>query len=261
VLELSGAEQCPAACYVGHCVRRRHTHFYVHVQAPQKRARRTPHSAKGIAGADPDAPSTLLNQTDAPALPDAQRPAEPGSRPLSRLGSALAGADDQGGKEATLPLAIDTVIRTKWLDGEYHLARVVSVRDKAGAKDAADKEYYMHYVNMNRRMDTWVTADVMDLSWAEYDGIDEKRCAQLAHALSWPLRSSAPAFSRPLGQSAVTCGACAHPDLRLQAPQRHGSHDSTTPDSGAPHTAPRERVQPRPEAQVRGRPRLRARQL
>lgn len=55
---------------------------------------------------------------------------------------------------------------------------MVSVRDRPGARGPADKEYYMHYVNMNRRMDAWVSADVMDLSWHEIDSIDEKRCAR-----------------------------------------------------------------------------------
>lgn len=88
--------------------------------------------------------------------------------------------EDGASKEAVLPLKVDTVLRTKWLDGEYHLARVVSVRDKPGAAHSTDKEYYVHYINKNRRMDTWVTADVMDLSWHEMDTIDEKRCAFLA---------------------------------------------------------------------------------
>lgn len=81
------------------------------------------------------------------------------------------------GKEATLPLKVDTVIKTKWLDGAYHLARVVSTRPRPGGKDDTDKEYYMHFINMNRRMDTWLTADAMDLSWHEMDSIDERRCA------------------------------------------------------------------------------------
>ena len=147
-----------------------------------KRARRTTgHVAKGLAVADPDAPLLGVDPADHLGQPhEALRPGPP-TRPGSRADSHAGPADDDmTNKEATLPLPVDTVIRTKWLDGEYHLARVVSVRDRAGAVDPSDKEYYMHYVNMNRRMDTWVTAHVMDLSWHEFDGIDEKRCARCA---------------------------------------------------------------------------------
>ena len=156
-----------------------------------------------------------------PALLEAGRSADPLSRPISRLGSqsGLPADDELISKEATLPLCVDTVIRTKWLDGEYHLARVVSMRDKPGAKDSADKEYYMHYVNMNRRMDTWVTADVMDLSWHEIDSIDEKRCAFARPTAScmgshcYLLICKAPACAQAADQPAnwvLGCMAVAH---------------------------------------------------
>jgi hypothetical protein len=146
------------------------------LQGPSKRARRT-QSAKGLIAAEADEPPTEVDHADAAIPSEIPHHQQAASAPLSRSGSQAIGDEDVGTKEAVLPLKEDTVIRTKWLDGQFHLARVVSVRTRAGAGDETDKEYYMHYVNMNRRMDAWVTAEVMDLSWHEIDSIDEKRFA------------------------------------------------------------------------------------
>ena len=152
-----------------------------------KRARRTTgHVAKGLAVADPDAPLLGVDPADHLGQPhEALRPGPP-TRPGSRADSQAGPADDDmTNKEATLPLPVDTVIRTKWLDGEYHLARVVSVRDRSGAVDPNDKEYYMHYVNMNRRMDTWVTAHVMDPLVARVRWHRREEVRALCSAVRW----------------------------------------------------------------------------
>jgi hypothetical protein len=155
------------------------TQFNPLLQGPAPKRARRGLSAKGLASSQPDLPSTYVDAFEASAAPDVQQFADPASAPISRAESQGRGEDEASGKEATLPLKVDTVVRAKWLDGAYHLARVVSTRLRPGAKDETDKEYYMHFINMNRRMDTWVTADAMDLSWHEMDAIDERRCAVL----------------------------------------------------------------------------------
>jgi hypothetical protein len=123
---------------------------------------------------DPDAAAVSPLADAVPENHEAPR-SDPRSQATSQSGERA-----EGGKVTSLPLGIDTVIRCKWKDGEYHLARVVHTRLPEGSKDEKSTEYYMHYINMNRRMDSWCTIDMIDLSWHVHDGIDEKRCAMLA---------------------------------------------------------------------------------
>ena len=111
------------------------------------------------------------------AIPDST---DPSRDPTHRSqATSQSGERAEGSEVTSLPLVVDTVINTKWKDGEYHLARVVSTRKPRHATDEKDTEYYMHFINMNRRMDTWCNIGMMDLSWHVYDGIDEKRCDSL----------------------------------------------------------------------------------
>lgn len=71
------------------------------------------------------------------------------------------------------------VVNTQWRDGKFYKGRVVDRRKRPNAKDDTDYEYYMHYINMNRRMDDWVTTDMLDFSFVMFDGVDEKSCAPL----------------------------------------------------------------------------------
>lgn len=50
----------------------------------------------------------------------------------------------------------DVLICT-WTDETQHTAKVIDVREKT--KDGSGKEYYVHYVDHDRRMDEWVTID------------------------------------------------------------------------------------------------------
>lgn len=106
-------------------------------------------------------------------MPDGAAEA-PANDPRSQ-GTSQSGDKTEGGQVTNLPLSTDTVIRCKWKDGEYHLARVVSTRVPEG-KSKEDTEYYMHFINMNRRMDTWCSIGMMDMSWHVLDSVDEKRC-------------------------------------------------------------------------------------
>lgn len=40
-------------------------------------------------------------------------------------------------------------------DGTLHEAQIIQIRDI----DDKSKEYYVHYIGLNRRLDQWVTAD------------------------------------------------------------------------------------------------------
>lgn len=75
------------------------------------------------------------------------------------------------------------VVNTQWRDGKFYKGRVVDRRKRPNAKDDTDYEYYMHYINMNRRMDDWVTTDMLDFSFVMFDGVDEKSCAPPLAAL------------------------------------------------------------------------------
>jgi hypothetical protein len=139
-----------------------------------KRARRS--AAKGTIQGNSGASTPSATPVPPDGTPENRSAADqpPSTDPRSQ---ATSQSDErhEGGKVTSLPLPIDTVIKTKWKDGEYHLARVVSRRPREGATDEADMEYYMHFINMNRRMDSWVDVSMVDLSWHVHDGIDEKR--------------------------------------------------------------------------------------
>lgn len=64
-----------------------------------------------------------------------------------------------------LPLEIGTRVHCKWRgkDGETYQARVIERRPGQGKSDE-DYEYYVHYEQFNRRMDSWVTLGEMDLT-------------------------------------------------------------------------------------------------
>ena len=154
------------------------------VQGPApKRTRRSQAASKGTMAGAGDPGASVHPFPD--AIPDST---EPSSRDPTHRSQATSqsGERAEGSAVTTLPLVVDTVINTRWKDGEYHLARVVHTRMPRHATDEKDTEYYMHFINMNRRMDTWCNIGMMDLSWHVYDGIDEKRYdSQLPSSVSW----------------------------------------------------------------------------
>ena len=70
---------------------------------------------------------------------------------------------------AELPLEVGSTVKCLWRDGQYHSARILERRSQpeggSGGGEGA-MEYYVHYVEFNRRMDEWVAGDKLDLSTA-----------------------------------------------------------------------------------------------
>lgn len=56
-------------------------------------------------------------------------------------------------------LLIGVKAMCKWRDGNMHLAEVVEKREGIDG----DTEYYVHYTEFNKRLDQWITIDMVDL--------------------------------------------------------------------------------------------------
>ncbi|GAQ84306.1 Histone acetyltransferase MYST family [Klebsormidium nitens] len=85
------------------------------------------------------------------------------------------GAEENGrkrGREVTLPLEVGTRVMVKWRDGKYHMVKVIERRRLSA--HAPDYEYYVHYMEFNRRLDEWVQVDAMDLNTVETENDDNK---------------------------------------------------------------------------------------
>jgi hypothetical protein len=94
------------------------------------------------------------------------------------------------------PLEVTCRVTTKWRDGEFYPVRIIEKRKRDPSRGggaltggASDFEYYVHYEQcaaparlhaarvradpawraVNRRMDSWVTTDMMKLETTEYD--------------------------------------------------------------------------------------------
>ena len=78
-----------------------------------------------------------------------------------------------------LPLDVGARVSCRWRDGQMYPVRVIERR--AGPKGVLGQdeyEYYVHYEQFNRRLDTWVTIADMDLDTAETDDDKKKRKAE-----------------------------------------------------------------------------------
>lgn len=60
-------------------------------------------------------------------------------------------------------LAVGSRIPCRWRDNEFHVCEVIEKR----TTDSGTHEYYVHYIEFNRRLDEWVTPDQFD--WAHYE--------------------------------------------------------------------------------------------
>mmetsp|Transcript_9337 Transcript_9337/g.38166 ORF Transcript_9337/g.38166 Transcript_9337/m.38166 type:complete len:453 (-) Transcript_9337:2987-4345(-) len=81
-----------------------------------------------------------------------------------------------------IPLDIGARVQCKWRDGQMYPVRVIERRAGPKGKEAQEEyEYYVHYEQFNRRLDTWVTIAEMDLSTAEQDEPGKKRKHEDAH--------------------------------------------------------------------------------
>mmetsp|Transcript_24174 Transcript_24174/g.41304 ORF Transcript_24174/g.41304 Transcript_24174/m.41304 type:complete len:425 (+) Transcript_24174:27-1301(+) len=58
------------------------------------------------------------------------------------------------------PLLVGCRASTKWRDGKYHTAEIIEKKQD----DEGEWLYYVHYIEFNRRLDEWVSADNIDLS-------------------------------------------------------------------------------------------------
>lgn len=77
----------------------------------------------------------------------------------------------------TLPLDIGTRVQCRWRDAQLYPVRVIERRQGQSGPQPEEYEYYVHYEQFNRRLDTWVTIADMDLSTAEQEelGPDGKK--------------------------------------------------------------------------------------
>lgn len=82
--------------------------------------------------------------------------------------------DDDGPTELTLPLDVGTRVMCAWRDGEYRPVRVIErKRGQGGSTDPHLYRYYVHYEQFNRRLDTWVTLEQMQLETVDLDGVEK----------------------------------------------------------------------------------------
>ncbi len=80
-----------------------------------------------------------------------------------------------------LPLDIGTRVQCRWRDGKLYPVRVIERRVGSPAANPEEYEYYVHYEQFNRRLDTWVTIAEMDAKSAEQDDDKKKRKHEEAH--------------------------------------------------------------------------------
>ena len=68
-----------------------------------------------------------------------------------------------------LPMDIGTRVQCRWRDGQLYPVRVIERRPGDAKGNPEEYEYYVHYEQFNRRLDTWVTVAEMDAKSAEQD--------------------------------------------------------------------------------------------
>ena len=69
-----------------------------------------------------------------------------------------------------------------WLDGTKHEAELIEERSSkkqssfssSSSSSSNEKEFYVHYVNYNRRLDEWVTIDRLRGKIDSNDGVEEE---------------------------------------------------------------------------------------
>jgi len=60
------------------------------------------------------------------------------------------------------PLDAGTFVMCQWRDNIYHKCEIIETRESEHGR-----EYYIHYVEFNRRLDEWVSAERLDMSTVE----------------------------------------------------------------------------------------------
>uniref|UniRef100_A0A7S0MTP5 Histone acetyltransferase n=1 Tax=Pyramimonas obovata TaxID=1411642 RepID=A0A7S0MTP5_9CHLO len=65
--------------------------------------------------------------------------------------------------DVVLPLEVGTKVNCLWRDNKWHQVKIIERRKEEGKSDK-DYEYYVHYVEFNRRLDEWVPLSQLDLT-------------------------------------------------------------------------------------------------
>lgn len=70
-------------------------------------------------------------------------------------------ASDSSMSQSMNQFSIDQDVSAKWPDGTTHRASIQRLRELKATKSGgpSEFEYYVHYINYDRRMDEWVTSD------------------------------------------------------------------------------------------------------
>jgi len=63
-----------------------------------------------------------------------------------------------------------THVNCKWRDENYHKCEIIDSREGEHGL-----EYYVHYLEFNRRLDEWTTADKVDFSTTQHANEKEKK--------------------------------------------------------------------------------------
>mmetsp|Transcript_18126 Transcript_18126/g.21724 ORF Transcript_18126/g.21724 Transcript_18126/m.21724 type:complete len:522 (-) Transcript_18126:956-2521(-) len=114
---------------------------------------------KGVAGSAAQAPPAEVVMEASPEPMDDKPDVSP---------SAAVPATDTSPvvqKELQLPLEVGTKVMCKWRDDKYHQVRIIERRKLPdGIDDEEAHEYYVHYLEFNRRLDEWVSLNNFDLT-------------------------------------------------------------------------------------------------
>jgi len=93
-------------------------------------------------------------------------------------------SSNKKGSSAAVPI-VDYKLRDRvwasWLDGTKHEAELIEERSSkkqssssSSSSSSSEKEFYVHYVNYNRRLDEWVTVDRLRGKIDSNDGVEEE---------------------------------------------------------------------------------------
>lgn len=94
-----------------------------------------------------------------------QRPSGGGKVPQENVKKVTVKANgEEGEKDVELPLEVNDKVKCLWKDGKYHEAKIIERRNVTDRSDVHAWQYYVHYLKMNRRMDTWMTDESFDLT-------------------------------------------------------------------------------------------------
>jgi len=83
-------------------------------------------------------------------------------KPAAESTAPLASGQGEA-SDVVLPLEVGTKVNCMWRDNKWHQVKLIERRKEEGKSDK-DYEYYVHYVEFNRRLDEWVQLAQLDLT-------------------------------------------------------------------------------------------------